>query len=371
MKKLFFHVFLMLSVSLSFLAVSCENSEEPLPEKPLKIGILLSIDEEKSVFRVCYDGETLTKALVADGYDCAYKYSRGNVDAELKNLAAFIADGVKVLIYSYVNEASSAETVRIAKDAGMKVICYSQLARGVDNNDFFVTFDNVKIGEMMGEYLVHAIPAGSSGKPLYIYTGNKLDYNSVSFFKGSWSALRTKIADGTFIVQNSPKAVEYKNIASLTDSQIYEIIDETTTNWNSDYAADCVENDLGLSADIGTVYVLAPNDQGALAMIPEFKEAPHNGIPVITGQDGWPDALNAIIKGQQTMTLLKSLTAVLPIAKLFADRKTPTLSDYKTVNNGTAEIPTLYADSILIDSVQDIRDAIVSGYINAKDVVLP
>lgn len=372
MKKLRFGRLLMLSVSLCFLVSSCEDSPNPEPAKPLKTGILLPISAAADS-KGAYDGKALADRLVADGYECEVAYSGGDVATERSELARLVSSGVKVLLLSHAKDSESAATVKIAKDAGMKVICYDRLARNTADVDFFVNYDNIMIGELMGECLVKAVTAGTTANPLYLYTGADWDYNAIWFFRGSWSVLQPKIKDDTFTFKNSLKAGEYKDIASLTDAQVLEIIAETTTNWNYDTAAALAETNLGSQTGIGTVYVLAPNDQAALAVAPKFRA--HGGTPVITGQDGMTAALNAVIAGTQAMTVLKPLVrqynAAVTMMKFFADGKTPSRADYKTVNNGSADIPALYAAPVLIDSKQDIVDAIAAGDIDATGLSLP
>ena len=96
--------------------------------------------------------------------------------------------------------------VRAAHDAGVKVISYDRLIRETDAVDYYVTFDSVAVGEAQAQYLVDN--AEGSDNPLYLYAGAASDNNAFLFFEGAWNVLQPKIADGTFVIENSSEAVE-------------------------------------------------------------------------------------------------------------------------------------------------------------------
>jgi len=340
---------------------SCENPEDP--KEKLAIGIVFPVETA----RWGEEAPIIKTMLEADGYSCTVRYSNNNVTTEASNIDQFGKDGIDILVYCYVNDSVAAINIATAKAAGMKVICYDRLPTGTAAIDCYVAVDNIKIGEAMGTYLVSKVPAGSTAAPLYLYTGHLDDYNSVLFFRGSWNILQPKIADGTFEVKNSPKANELKNALALTDDQIRAIISETTTSWSTSTAGTLATSNLG--SQTGTVYILAPNDTTSRAIYEVFD--PQCSPVAITGQDGETASIQAIIDGKQGMTILKKYAMIsrtaAKVTAIYAGGNTPSASDLSFFNNGTADIPFYGAELIGIDSVDDIRQAILDGELTATD----
>lgn len=77
----------------------------------------------------------------------------------------------------------------------------------------------MRSARLQGQYLVDNAPAGS-GIPLYLYAGAATDNNAFIFFEGAWSVLQPKIADGTFVIENSSEAEALQNKAELTRDEV-------------------------------------------------------------------------------------------------------------------------------------------------------
>ena len=88
--------------------------------------------------------------------------------------------------------------------------------------DAYVGGDNTVFGHNWAQYLVDK--ASGTGNPLYLYAGAASDNNAFLFFEGAWNVLQPKIADGTFVIKNSDKAVGLQGNATLTRDQETSII---------------------------------------------------------------------------------------------------------------------------------------------------
>ena len=82
---------------------------------------------------------------------------------------------------------------------------------------FMWLFDNFSVGQAQGEYLIDH--ATGSGNPLYLYAGSPYDNNAFQFFEGTGRILQPKIADGTFVIENSSQAGNFRANGMLTRSQ--------------------------------------------------------------------------------------------------------------------------------------------------------
>ena len=149
-------------------------------------------------------------------------------------MESLISQGVKVIIITPQDATAAAAAAEEARQAGVKVISYDRLIRDTPAVDYYVTFDNVAVGEAWGQYLIDQ--AKGKGNNLYLYAGDPSDNNAFLFFEGAWNKLQPKIADGTFVVKNSREAVALKDKPKLTRDEMARIIAQVTTGWDPDVA---------------------------------------------------------------------------------------------------------------------------------------
>jgi len=253
-----------------------------------------------------------------------------------------------------------------AGKAGVKVISYDRLIRGTASVDYYVTFDSFQVGAAWGTYLVGKVPAGAKGQNLYLYAGAASDNNAFIFFQGAWSVLQPKIADGTFIVRNSDKAVALMKKATLTRDEQASIIGQVTTNWNFADAKNKAEANLtaATAAMKGTVYICAPNDGTARSIADAFRADKAVKTYYITGQDAEIASIQYIIDGKQSMTVLKDVRTLVSdaIAAAVAYIKGQVPPKTATYNNGVVDVPAK-PTAIVTVTKDNVKAAIVdSGY---------
>ena len=68
--------------------------------------------------------------------------------------------------------------VKKARDRGIKVISYDRLVKNADV-DLYISFDNIKVGELMGQAAVGQTPSGN----YLLLNGSESDNNSAMFRK--------------------------------------------------------------------------------------------------------------------------------------------------------------------------------------------
>lgn len=302
-------------------------------------------------------------------------YSQGDLATEKANVDTLIAKGIKVLVLDPVT--SGAEAATAAKAAGIKVVNFDRLITNTENVDYYLTFDSINVGKKMGQYLVDQLPA--TGSYLYLYAGHPEDNNSLLFFQGSWTILQPKIADGTFVIKNSAKAVEYKNTLALTNTQALEIIAEINTEWKWTTAQTLAKNNIVAAAPpaSGKVYVLAPNDVTARAISEIFRSPTSEGGGdvamtdlCITGQDAEKDSVQNIIDGKQSMTIFKDIrlivSSTVTAALTFFNGSTPETD--KSYDNGAKTVPAKEIATELVTNKTEIQSVLIDlGYYKASD----
>jgi putative multiple sugar transport system substrate-binding protein len=335
----------------------------------IQVGVVLPTQDG----RWEQDGALIQNALTTDGYTSQVLFSQGNSLTEKTNVETLITLGIEVLIFCPHDATVAAVAAEEAKAAGVKVISFERLILDTHAVDFFVTFDSISVGEAQAQYLVNE--ASGIGNPLYLYAGAPTDNNSFLFFEGAWNILQPKIADGTFIIKNSSEAVALQNKAILTRSEIGDIIDQITTNWDYGTAAALAQANLAAvsATDKGNVFILGPNDNTARAIADVFAADFDVLSYIITGQDAEQASVQYIIDGKQSMTVFKDPRTIseesAAAAITYLQGGTPDAST--TVNNGAIDVPSKLIAPIVVDKNNIIPVLIDSGYYKFDDFTWP
>ena len=332
----------------------------------VQVGIVLPTKDEP---RWIQDQTRFQDALKTAGYNVEILFSQGDSARERANVEALVTKGAQVIIICPQDGSAAAAAANEAHNSKVKVISYDRLIRDTASVDYYVTFDSVQVGAAWGKYLVGK--AAGKGNNLYLYAGASSDNNAFLFFEGAWSVLQPKIADGTFVVRNSPEAVGLKGKAKLSREEMAKIIGQVTTNWNFNDAKSKAEANL-TSADKsakGSVYICAPNDGTARAIADAFAADKDVKKFFITGQDAEKASIQYIIDGKQSMTVLKDVRTLVndAIAAAVAYMKGNTPAKTTTYNNGKADIPAK-PTAIVTVTKENLKTAIIdSGYYPASD----
>jgi putative multiple sugar transport system substrate-binding protein len=307
-------------------------------------------------------------ALKATGYGARILFSR-DAATEKAAVKALIRLGIKVLILYPQDSTAAGAAADEARAAGVKVISDDRLILNTAAVDHYVTFDNVAVGAAQAQYLIDK--AGAKGNNLYLYAGAASDNNSFLFLQGAWETLQPKLVDGTFVIKNSSAAVGLQANATLARDQLSAIIGQVTTNWDATTARALAAGNLAVlpSADKGTVFILAPNDNTARAIAGAFAADTSVAKAHVTGQDAEMASVQAIIDGWQGMTVFKDprtlAKAATSAAVAFLRGGAPVKTT--TQNNGTIDVPSRLLPGVAVtrDNVQ--AALIDSGYYRASD----
>lgn len=331
------------------------------------VGVVLPSSQEP---RWVADEVRFNDIFEARGIKSDIIYSYGNVVTEERNVESLIEKGIDVLIICAVSSTDSIGAVEKAKEAGVSVIAYDRAILNTEAIDYFVTFDSVDVGYKQGEFLVEQAN-DRKNIPLYIYTGDVEDANSIQVFKGAWEKLQPKIADGTFIIANSNIAEKYKEEKFLEDHEIREIIEDVSTDWDINIAAKNASIDLTNNGDElkGDVFVLAPNDGTARSIYDVFDNDSEINEITITGQDANIESIQSIMDGEQSMTILKDtrilIGSTVDTTVMMSSGKMPKGLEY--YNNGAKNILTLKVEieTVTKDNLEDV--IFDSGYYSIAD----
>ena len=337
------------------------------------VGIVLPTMDEP---RWQHDRDRFEAALADTNFSFETLFSQDDPALERNNVEALIARGIDVLIITPVDGDAAAAAAELARDAGVVVISHDRLIMGTDAIDYFVTFDSHEVGREQGRYLANQIEPGSTGNPLYIFTGSPADNNAFLFFEGAWEILRPLVADGTFTVMNSSVATGFADNENLTRAELSQILDQTTTMWDADTAFNLAQSNLTAVGPEGKgrVYILCPNDGTALSIALAFQQDPDITEYFITGQDADPANVQAIIDGIQQMTVFKDVRTLVSDSLSVATsllEGAPVITN-GSFDNGVFEVPSLLSQVVAVDRYNLIAELIAGdGYYSADMFVFP
>lgn len=332
----------------------------------VQIGVVLPTKDEP---RWIQDQNRFETAFKTAGITTQVLFSQGDTAKEKANVESLITEGAKVIVICPQDGAGAAAAAEEARAAGVKVISYDRLILNTDAVDYYVTFDSFAVGAAWGKFLVSK--ATGKGNHLYLYAGAASDNNAFIFFAGAWSVLQPKIADGTFKIINSDKAVALQKKMTLTRDEEGSIIGQVTTNWQFNDAKAKAEANLtsAKKADKGTVFIEAPNDGTARAIADAFAADKDVKKYYITGQDAEIASVQYIIDGKQSMTVLKDVRTLVAdaIAAALAYAKGSAPAQTTTYDNGKIKVPAK-PSAIVTVTKDNVKAAIVdSGYWPASD----
>ena len=194
-----------------------------------------------------------------------------------------ITSGVKVLVIASISSESGAAVAAKAKAQGIPVIDYDRLNLG-GTSDYYVSFDNVKVGELQGQGLAERARRASRAREVIEIEGAPTDNNATLFHNGQENVLKPLYDSGALkLVQSQP-----------------------IPNWDNQTGGTTFEQIL--TENGGKVDgVVAANDGLAGAIITVLQKNGLNGKVPVTGQDATPDGLQAILRGDQYMTVYKPI----------------------------------------------------------------
>src|SRR5947209_3942896 len=152
-----------------------------------KIGVLLP-DTTTSARYEQFDRPYLTKAFQAAGLttsDFKIDNAQGSASTMQTQAEADITEGASVLLVDALDSGSGAAIEANAASKGVKVIDYDRLVKAGAAGRVYVSFDNVKVGQLIGQGEIDCIAAWNVQKPnILVMDGDPTDNNASLFSQG-------------------------------------------------------------------------------------------------------------------------------------------------------------------------------------------
>lgn len=265
--------------ALSILAAGCGGGDGGGGAK-----IALLLPESKTSRYESHDRPEFEEKVEDICEDCEIIYSNANqsTSQQQSQAEAALTQGAEVLVFDAVDATAVGSVVQKANEEEVPVVSYDRLILGVPI-DYYISFDNVKVGELQGETLSKKLKEeGSPSGPIVMINGAPTDPNAGQFKEGA-----TKV----FEKEGVTVAKEYD-----------------TPDWSPDKAQSEMEQAITALGKNGFAATYAANDGTAGGAIAAMKSA---GIEPAskptTGQDAELEAIQRILAGEQFMTVYKAI----------------------------------------------------------------
>jgi len=272
--------------------------------------------------------------------DCEILYSNAGEDAskQQSQAEAALTQGAEVLVLDPVDAKSAAAIVEKAKAQDVPVLSYDRLIENAEV-DYYVSFDNVEVGELQAETLAKKLKEdGSPSGPIVMINGDPADSNAALFKEGAHKGFES---------------------ASVDIAKEYD-----TPEWSATNAQNEMQQAITALGNNGFEGVYGANDEMAAGSIAAMKSA---GIKPeerpSTGQDATVAGVQRIIAGQQYMTVYKATDLETKVAAEIAvalaeGKEFPQSKITEEVDNGKTKVPSVLLKPVAVTK-ENVNDTVV------------
>jgi D-xylose transport system substrate-binding protein len=134
---------------------------------------------------------------------CTIIYSNANQDAnaQLSQAEAALTNGAQVLVLDPVDSAAAGGIADKAKTQGVPVIAYDRLILNSNAVNYYISFDNTKVGELQAQSLVDQLNAlGKTNPTIVMINGSPTDNNASLFKAGAHSVFDPLVTAGKLTI---------------------------------------------------------------------------------------------------------------------------------------------------------------------------
>jgi D-xylose transport system substrate-binding protein len=280
-----------------------------------KIAAILP-DTTSSTRYVEFDQPDIKKALLAAGIpasDIIIQNAQKSDSTFLTDAQTDITNGASIILSDPEDSGTGSQVENYAKAHGAKVIDYDRLTLG-GSRPYYVSFNNVTVGKVMGQGLVSCVSQWKVAKPqVVVMHGDPTDNNATLFAQGYNGVLDPLFSSGK-----------------------YTLVTRTAGTWDPPTALTEFQQAYTAHTNINTA--LIPNDETGAPIVTYLKThgVKPNTFPT-TGQDATLTGLQNVLSGYQCGTVYKPIykeaQAAAALAIYLRAGKTPPAS----LLNGTTE----------------------------------
>jgi len=315
-----------------------------------KVGVILP-DTTTSPRWEAQDRPSLTKAFADAGIDADIQNANGDTAKFGQLCDSMINEKVNVIMIVNLDSRSGSACLSKATNAGIVSIDYDRLTLG-GGASYYVSFDNVEVGKLMGQGLQDCLTQKGKTKANIIYVnGDPSDNNAALFKSGYAEALKPKLSSGDYKLVGDQSGFWDATKAGTAFEQLY-----TQNKGNIDG-------------------VVSANDTMAGGIIARMKANGTAGQIPVTGQDASVEGLQNILRGYQCGTVYKNTNleakaaSDLAIALIQGDKSKAdgmVTGQVKDTSTGK-DVPSVLATPVWI-TPDKVKDVVADGNATAADL---
>jgi len=311
-----------------------------------RVGVILP-DTESSTRWKDVDAKYLKQAFDAQGVPSEIQNAEGDKANFVKIGTDMINSGVKVLIIANLDSDTGKAVLDKAKEKKIPTIDYDRLTLN-GGADYYVSFDNEQVGVLQASGLINCLRSQNVSNPIVAELNGSPTDNNATLFKKGYDSLLDPLYD----------------TAKFTKGP-----DQWVTDWNNDEGGRIFTQMISQQPKIAGV--LAANDGIAGAVIKVLRSKGMAGKVPVTGQDATVEGLQAVLSGDQCLTIYKQLkpeadTAARLAIDLYKGQKPPVKSQIKDPESG-AYVPAELLSPLEIKKA-DVKSVVSAGFVSKKDL---
>ena len=313
------------------------DTEEDSGERKIQIGLTV---DSFVIERWIRDRDVLVATARELGAEVNVQDAGADAEEQISQIDYFIKKHMDVIVIIARDCKALSEAVERAHSAGIRVISYDRMVNDADT-DMYISFDNRKVGEIMAQSMIEAIPGGGN---IFMIQGSATD-NNVDMVKEGFED-------------------------TLKNSDLKVVYEANCEGWTAELAVDYVEEALEQYPDVKGI--MCGNDDIASQVIQVLAENQLAGQVIVVGQDGDLAACQRIVEGTQYMTAFKSIEDLARQAaeyavKMAEEGKVPSdVTD--TVSDGSYDVPAKVLEPVAVTR-DNIDAVIIDGGFHRRDEV--
>ena len=310
------------------------------------------------------DGANMKAQLEAAGFEVDLQYANNDVATQVSQIENMILNEVQVLVVASIDGSALGTVLAQAKEAGIPVIAYDRLLTATEAVDYYTTFDNYKVGQIQGQYVIDTLDLANTDKTYTIEftAGSPDDNNAGLFFAGAFDLLKPYLDSGKLVCVSGQ--TDFATVA--TPAWKSETAQARMDNILSAYYPDALTG--GQTLDI----CLCSNDSTALGVTNSLVAAGFTteNIPLITGQDCDKPNVKNMVKGLQAMSVFKDTRTLaaetVKMCVAILNGEAPELNG--EYDNGIKMVPSFNCTPVFGD-VNNYEELLIeSGYYKAEEI---
>ncbi|HEX6732094.1 MAG TPA: D-xylose ABC transporter substrate-binding protein [Pyrinomonadaceae bacterium] len=318
---------------------NCQEAQTKDPNRPIRIGLSMDTLKEE---RWQHDRDLFVARAKELGAEVEVQAANGDDRVQTQQAENLLTQGVDVLVVIPHNSEVAASIVQSAKRQCVPVLSYDRLIRNSDV-DLYISFDNVKVGELQAKYLLDRAPRGN-----YVLIGGApTDNNALLFRKGQMNVLQPAIDRGDITI----------------------VADQWAKDWQASESLKHTENAL-TQANNKVTAVVASNDGTAGGVVQALAAQGLAGRVLVSGQDADLAGVQRVVEGTQSMTIYK---AIKPLATRASEAavalaRGQSIQTNGSVENGEKQVPSILLEPIVVDRSNVVDSVIKDGYHKLENV---